>query len=223
MSLRVSAPRKAPGAITSLKAPAMVVSRLNRAAYPLTVEEDAAGLFYRVTLPDTQIGRDTYTMIKRGDLSGSSFAFTTKTDEWTFPTKAGELPQRRILEVDELMDVSPVTFPAYTASSVQANSREARAHHEYAADVSKGGETQRAKQALDCRMNATACARCGSELGVEARVLGGTRSFEVCCPTCAEGVVLQHRRDAINAETPEARYRRERGRLDTAAKLLKSY
>lgn len=195
-----------------------------RKAGTLQLEEDAAGLFYRVQLPDTQVGRDVRTLIQRGDMSGSSFAFTVKEDRWTFPTRSGELPKRTILAVDDLVDISPVTFPAYSATSVQANSREARSRHEYAADTGKGGETVRAKAALEARMAATCCARCGGALPLEAVVIGtGARTFEAVCAMCAEAADLQARRRAQTAESPEQQYRRRLGRIDVAEKLLNSY
>lgn len=82
--------------------------------------EDADGLRYVITPPDTAVGRDTMTLVERGDVTGSSFGFTVKTDEWTRPDKPGELPLRTIKEVEWLRDVGPVTFPAYEETTVQA-------------------------------------------------------------------------------------------------------
>lgn len=82
--------------------------------------EDKDGLRYVITPPDTAWGRDTMTLVERGDVTGSSFGFTVRTDEWTRPSKAGELPLRTIKEVEWLRDVGPVTFPAYEETTVQA-------------------------------------------------------------------------------------------------------
>ncbi|MCP4072125.1 MAG: HK97 family phage prohead protease, partial [Hyphomicrobiales bacterium] len=46
----------------------------------------------------------------RGDITQSSFAFTVKDDTWE-EIDSGYL--RTIKEVDQLYDVSPVTYPAY--------------------------------------------------------------------------------------------------------------
>ena len=85
----------------------------------LTLTEDSKGLHYRATLSDTTAGRDLYTMIKRGDISESSFAFTigkeTRSDDNT----------RHVVKVAELLDVSPVTYAAYgPITSVQARERQ---------------------------------------------------------------------------------------------------
>jgi hypothetical protein len=58
--------------------------------------------------------------MRRGDISGSSFAFIVKRDQWT-DNPDGSIT-RRILEFDQLLDVSPVTYPAYPASSSQVRS-----------------------------------------------------------------------------------------------------
>lgn len=89
--------------------------------------EDKEGLRYVITPPDTSIGRDTMTLVERGDVTGSSFGFTVKTDEWTRAEKPGELPLRTIKEVEWLRDVGPVTFPAYEETTVQARDAAAAA------------------------------------------------------------------------------------------------
>lgn len=80
----------------------------------LILEEDSHGLATRTFPPDTQAGRDAIVSIGRGDVSQMSFGFFVTKEEWE---KVGEWENRTILEV-ELFDVSPVTFPAYEATSV---------------------------------------------------------------------------------------------------------
>ena len=64
--------------------------------------------------------------IKRGDIKEQSFAFVIAEggDEWK--NLHGEMPDelatRTITEVDELFDVSPVTYPAYPDTSVALRS-----------------------------------------------------------------------------------------------------
>ena len=81
--------------------------------------EDKRGLWYEIDVPDTQTGRDTLVSIKRGDVSGSSFAFLAKDDKWE--TVDGE-QQRTLLDVD-LYDSGPVTTPAYPATVAAASMR----------------------------------------------------------------------------------------------------
>lgn len=108
----------------------------------LRLSVDKRGLKYEVDLPDTTHAKDVRTLIKRGDVSGSSFAFKVDEDDWDeTPIKKGELPIRTIRKA-ELFDVSPVTYPAYPQTSVSARSRvvaanEAQKVADAAADAEK--------------------------------------------------------------------------------------
>lgn len=81
----------------------------------LVLREDVKGLAYDVSVPDTQVGRDLIVSVTRGDITGSSFGFRTKTDNWR--TINGE-DVRELIDLD-LIEVSPVAFPAYEGTSVQ--------------------------------------------------------------------------------------------------------
>ncbi len=109
----------------------------------LTLREDGKGLFYDVTPPNTQAANDVRELIQRGDVSGSSFGFTVDEDEWDdSEVKRGMLPLRTIRKAS-LFDVSPVTFPAYEATSVSARSK-ARAEEVTAAEAGRLAELQAA-------------------------------------------------------------------------------
>lgn len=88
-------------------------------ANTLHVREDETGLYYEIDPPDTSIGRDILVSIERGDVTGSSFAFTVATDTWR--TVDGQ-QIREIEKIDEVFDVSPVTYPAYPDTSVDVRS-----------------------------------------------------------------------------------------------------
>ena len=92
-----------------------VLGRTKAGTLRLMVDEN--GLAYEIDMPDTQLGRDMYESIKRGDISQSSFAFTIEDDEYR---KEGDTVYRTIKKIKKLYDVAPVTFPAYEATSVQA-------------------------------------------------------------------------------------------------------
>ena len=81
------------------------------------------GLRYQIDLPDTQLGRDVATIIERGDVSGSSFAFAVN-DKGSEVTRDGEQMVRTITDVS-LFDVGPVTYPAYQATSTAKRNTEA--------------------------------------------------------------------------------------------------
>jgi HK97 family phage prohead protease len=81
---------------------------------------DGTGLFYDVDLPDTQTARELSAAVARGDISGSSFAFMVERggDEWDEQDDGSII--RTIRTLRKLVDVSPVTFPAYPDASVAA-------------------------------------------------------------------------------------------------------
>ncbi len=100
--------------------PDNIIGRLK--AKTLRLTETKTGLEYEDDLPDTQAGRDIAASVKRGDISGNSFAFTTKTDKWEMVEDGPD--RRTIIEVKELFDVGPVTYPAYPDTTVGVRSLE---------------------------------------------------------------------------------------------------
>lgn len=96
------------------------------AAGTTRVGTDAKGVWYEVDLPDTTLGRDLFTSIQRGDITQSSFAFQLPEDRagenWSEPR--GEKPLRQITKFSRLLDVSPVTYPAYQETTIAARSLE---------------------------------------------------------------------------------------------------
>ena len=60
--------------------------------------------------------------IMRGDITQSSFAFTIKEQTWSESTKYGTMGKRTIKVIEDLYDVSPVTYPAYEETEADARS-----------------------------------------------------------------------------------------------------
>ena len=60
--------------------------------------------------------------IMRGDITQSSFAFTIKEQNWSESTKYGTMGKRTIKVIEDLYDVSPVTYPAYEETEADARS-----------------------------------------------------------------------------------------------------
>lgn len=85
----------------------------------LRLLEDAQGLYFEIDAPDTQLVRDMVIgPITRGDVSQCSFGFYTIKDSWE---NIGGQAVRTLLEC-ELLDVSPVTYPAYSSTDVAMRS-----------------------------------------------------------------------------------------------------
>jgi HK97 family phage prohead protease len=94
--------------------PNMILGRA--AAGTLRLSVDQRGLRYEIDLPDTQTGKDVAASVARGDLTGSSFAFSINGKAGQRFEKGDKYDVRHILDVD-LFDVGPVTYPAYEATS----------------------------------------------------------------------------------------------------------
>lgn len=90
----------------------------------LQLQIDERGLRYTITPPDTPLVRDlVIEPMRRGDITQSSFGFTLMDDEWD---ESGDMPVRILRQIGEVMDVSPVTFPAYTQTEASARSIQQR-------------------------------------------------------------------------------------------------
>jgi uncharacterized protein len=89
----------------------------------LRLKQDAKGLYYTCDLPDTEAGRNAHTSIQRGDINGCSFAFKMVEggQKWSEGRAADGsfFVQREITDCD-LLDVSPVTYPCYSGTAVDA-------------------------------------------------------------------------------------------------------
>jgi HK97 family phage prohead protease len=78
--------------------------------------EDETGLYFEAELANTQEARDLYTLVSRGDVDQMSFAFRVIRQNWS-----KDRTERTLTEVSLADgDVSIVTYPAYTATSVEA-------------------------------------------------------------------------------------------------------
>lgn len=96
---------------------AMVLARTKNNTLQLV--EDSRGLRISATLADTTAGRDLYALIKRGDISKMSFAFTVA-KETADDDREAKTYVRKIEAFGTIVDVAPVDFPAYDGTSLEA-------------------------------------------------------------------------------------------------------
>lgn len=82
----------------------------------LRISTDERGLYYEVDLPNTSYANDLVELMKRGDVNQSSFAFLIERDRWE--ERDGKT-YRIIEKVSRLLDVSPVSQPAYPEATSQ--------------------------------------------------------------------------------------------------------
>lgn len=109
----------------------------------LRLKEDRNGLAFEIDPPDTQAARDLIISINRGDINQMSFRFRAIDDKWE--RRDGEMI--RILKEVRLLDVSPVTFPAYIDTDIAVRSME-KAIKEEIPDITYINDLMRRKLAL---------------------------------------------------------------------------
>ena len=97
-------------------------SRRNNGSGTMQLTATEEGVFMRAALDveGNPKAKEAYSAVKRGDLSGMSFAFTVSKEEWE--DLDSDRPLRRILSFGRIFEVSLVAFPAYPGTSVQAAS-----------------------------------------------------------------------------------------------------
>lgn len=99
----------------------------------LNLRVDEVGLYYDITLPDTQTARDLAVSIDRGDIRGASVTISVQSDGET-RRKEGKVYIREIAKAD-LFEVGPVTDPAFTNTSAHMYSGLSSEIKEYMATV----------------------------------------------------------------------------------------
>lgn len=85
----------------------------------LTTRNDARGAYMECTPADNYFNRYKVSQVERGDVSGYSFGFIPTEDEWT--EKSNGEYHVTILKMD-VMEYSPVTFPAYPQTRIDLRS-----------------------------------------------------------------------------------------------------
>lgn len=100
-------------------------SRRNNGNSTMQLSVDMEGMSIRVQL-DTENNseaRALYSAVQRGDISGMSFMFSIDEERWE--DIKSEHPTRFISKIGSVVEVSAVTFPAYSSTSIDARGKEA--------------------------------------------------------------------------------------------------
>ena len=86
---------------------------LAKTGHGLMLREDARGLAFEASLPETRAADDTLAGVRAGIITGASFAFRVPDGGDFWPTR-----DARELRQVELIEVSAVTVPAYASATV---------------------------------------------------------------------------------------------------------
>lgn len=84
----------------------------------MSVDQDGMGIRVDLDIENNAEAKSLYSAVARGDISGMSFMFTVDKDSWD--DIESEHPTRHIRSIGRVMEVSAVTFPAYSQTSIQA-------------------------------------------------------------------------------------------------------
>ena len=96
---------------------------LARTPKTMQFEITEKGLEMRAELPNTEEARAIHTAVRRGDLSGMSFAFTVPKGGDSYDPKTNT---RTIRQIAKVYEVSICPFPAYPTASVEARNERQR-------------------------------------------------------------------------------------------------
>ena len=94
-----------------------------KSANTLDLRVDDKGLYFEVTPPNTNWARDLVESVHRGDINQMSFGFKVFDERWIQDKetiKEHGMPIREILGI-KLYEISIVSFPAYSQSSVRGD------------------------------------------------------------------------------------------------------
>ena len=136
-------------------------SRRNNGNSTMQLTVDNEGMGIRVTL-DTENNseaRALYSAVQRGDISGMSFMFGIRDEEWD--DLDTDHPTRRIKDISTVVEVSAVTFPAYESTEINARSKEALDNARSAVETAR----QRGANSLDSEEK--------EKLKLQINILGG--------------------------------------------------
>lgn len=135
-------------------------SRRNNGNSTMHLTVDDAGMGIRVSL-DTENNSDAralYSAVQRGDISGMSFMFGIRDEEWE--NLDSDHPTRHIRDISKVVEVSAVTFPAYDQTEINARSKEALENARSAVDTAR----QQSATSLDNELEL---------LKLKTKILGG--------------------------------------------------
>lgn len=87
----------------------------------MTVDENGMSIRVNLDTENNVEARALYSAVQRGDISGMSFMFSIKDEEWD--DLQSDHPTRHIKAFERVLEVSAVTFPAYEATEISARDK----------------------------------------------------------------------------------------------------
>lgn len=112
----------------------------------LELKKDSKGIFGRVKInPNDKQALDIYARIERGDINACSFGFNIIDEEIQ---NRDDGTTKFVLKKIDLHEVSPVTFPAYPTTSIQARKQDLAEHKKRKLEAKKNKLKERLERCL---------------------------------------------------------------------------
>lgn len=112
-----------------------------------SLDEDGMLLdWVKLDIANNADARSLYSAIERGDISGMSFAFSISGESWE--KLESDHPTRHITQIESVVEVSAVTFPAYASTSINTARGDSKAL-DSAKDVLERARTEAVKSTSD--------------------------------------------------------------------------
>lgn len=105
-----------------------ILARSNNGEGTLRLTVDDVGVHYEFEAPNTVDGDTALELVKRGDLSGSSFMFWTDERNVSYEKRSDGIMLRRVKTIGMIYDMTIAADPAYEQTTVEA--REAYTQYE---------------------------------------------------------------------------------------------
>ncbi len=87
---------------------------------------DRVGVHYRFESPETSLGDEILSSVKRGDMTGSSFTFSSVGTEQTITEDPDGIERHTITKLGEVSEMTIAADPAYPDTTVEAREKASR-------------------------------------------------------------------------------------------------
>ena len=84
----------------------------------LIVDDEGLRVRIKLDIENNSDAKNLYSAIKRGDITGMSFMFIVRGEEWK--DENTDYPKRTITDIEQVFEVSAVTFPADEETEINA-------------------------------------------------------------------------------------------------------
>jgi HK97 family phage prohead protease len=122
-----------------------VLARYTNGEGTMELEVDKKGVKYRFEAPDTPLGDEVLSSIRRGDIRSSSFSFSVNKEGQAWEKRSDGTDLRRITKFSGIYDMSPVWREAYADTSVAVRNFVEMRDEKKAKEIADLAEAQRVK------------------------------------------------------------------------------